>query len=208
MNFQLTGQIAAYPFTGFQDDDDIQAFFMATNAQNQQYVDFFNEYNMAVYTADNISGSLLDWIAGGVYGMTRPIFPLTAATIVGPYNTAIYNTIAYDYGKSSGSATFYYVNDDIFKRCITWNFYKGDGKQINVEWLKRRTLRWLLGANGSDVNIDQTYGVSITFPTATSVDINIENSSSYGVIANAFQSAINAQVLQTPTQLTFGVNLL
>ena len=42
------------------------------------------------------------------------------------------------------------VTDDVFKRILTWHFYKGDGKNFSVRWLKRRIWRFLQGANGTD----------------------------------------------------------
>ncbi len=46
---------------------------------------------------------------------------------------------------------------------MTWNFYKGDGNVFNVRWLKRRIMRFLIGTNGAAPNVDQTYGISVTY---------------------------------------------
>ena len=80
--------------------------------------------------------------------------PFNAYKIVGPSNVTV-------------------TTDDIFKRIITWNFYKGDGKVFNIRWLKRRIMRFLYGTNGSAPNIDQTYQVSVTFGVANQIDIQL-----------------------------------
>ncbi|MGA3767720.1 hypothetical protein ACPBXC_29065, partial [Escherichia coli] len=53
--------------------------------------------------------------------------------------------------------------DDLFKRIMTWNFYKGDGFYFSIPWIKRRILRFLLGVNGTDILNDQRWSISIQF---------------------------------------------
>jgi len=48
------------------------------------------------------------------------------------------------------SQIFYELPDDIFKRILTWNLYKGDGNRFSMRWLKRRIARFLFGVNGID----------------------------------------------------------
>ncbi len=94
------------------------------------------------------SDALLDWVAAGLYGWQRPTLLDEPAT------------------------------DDVFKRCITWSFYKGDGRVFNIRWLKRRLQRWLNGVDGTDIGyisggVDQTYQISVTFGPPNIVYINI-----------------------------------
>ncbi len=89
------------------------------------------------------SGALLDWVANGIYGQYRPTLGGSLAT------------------------------DDIFQRCITWAFYKGDGKVFNVRWLKRRIQRWMDGPNGIDPGVNQTYNISISFSSPYTINIDI-----------------------------------
>lgn len=206
--YQLASPFWAYPYVQYQDDDDIKAFFIATNQNNQTYLDFFSTYNLAVYTDTVISGALLDWIAAGIYGFTRQTFPTGAVSTAGPYNTAAYNELYFAQFFTSGADTFYVVNDDVFKRCMTWNLYKGDGEGFNITWLKRRVLRFLLGDNGADPGIQETYDVSITFGAGTLVNINIEPALSSLPMAAILQTAINSQTLQLPFQFSYAVNLL
>jgi hypothetical protein len=96
------------------------------------------------------------------------------------------------------------VSDDIYQRCITWNFYKGDGFQFNINWLKRRIIRFLTGANGVAPAIDNTYNVSVTFNPGNNVYINIPNTFESSV-AIYLASALNAGVLQLPFQYIFTI---
>src|SRR5208283_808909 len=68
------------------------------------------------------------------------------------------------------------VDDDVYKRCLTWHFYKGDGKYFSVRWLKRRVMRFLIGTNGSSPSIDQTYQISVTFGPNNEVTIRFIDS--------------------------------
>lgn len=207
MGYQLASPWWAYAYVQYADDDNILALFQSANFQNQQYVDFFSTYNLAVYTDDAISGPLLDWTAEGIYGMTRPIFPVGITNVQGSYGTSPYGILPYGFFTESGSSTFYVVNDDIFKRCMTWNFYKGDGTTFNVTWLKRRVIRFLMGANGQDVGIDNTYGVSVTNGVGNLVNITLSTALAALPEAPVLEAAINAGILQTPFQYSFAVIL-
>lgn len=90
-----------------------------------------------------LTGPLLDWIANSTYGYYRPTLGGELAT------------------------------DDVFQRCLTWEFFKGDGTQFTIAWLKRRVERWLGGPNGVDPGVNQTYQVSVTFGSPNIVYINI-----------------------------------
>ena len=127
-------------------------------------VDFFGQGK--TITGVGISGALLDWIGQSLYGYARPLLITNAITgderggcgwaICGaaPVSIRTAKTVA-------GTAVL--VNDDIYKRALTWHLYLGDGKQMTIQWLKRRIARFLYGANGSDVSIDQQQNVNIAF---------------------------------------------
>lgn len=202
----LTQTLPAYLYVQYNDDADLQALVDADNTLVQQYVDAFNQINLPVYTGDQISGSLLDWVGQGIYGIERPALPVGRDTVIGPLNTWALNTIAFNTRKLIGSATFYVVNDDIYKRCMTWALYKGDGKQFSINWLKRRSLRFLLGANGTSPWIDETYDIGVSF-SGTAVTITVHNSATYDQAA-VFQAAIESGALETPFQFSFTVTLV
>lgn len=177
MAYQLAPPLAAYPYQQYSDSDEVSAFFMATNNLCQSdYVDFFNTTDLAVYTEDTISGPLLDWIAQGIYGMSRPIIPTGSASNLGPYNTIVYNSYPFNFIQTSGSVGYVTLSDDFFKRCMTWNFYKGDGQNFSFTWLKKRVARWLIGENGSTPLIDATYAISVVDTGNRTIVITLKTS--------------------------------
>ncbi|TKI08335.1 hypothetical protein [Martelella alba] len=233
----LTTIIPSYLYTQYNDDDDLQAFVMAFNQLAQDRLDWFSSLNLPIYTADNIAGLLLDWVAQGIYGLTRPVLSSGISISVGQYNTFAFNTEPFGYYKLSGPSDYYITNDDIFKRIITWNFYKGDGMRFNVQWLKRRIMRFLTGKNGTAPNIDDTHQISVTFGTSNDVTITLMNgirTINGGTLYNStafntlpfndiestfasedalpniavFQAAVQSGVLNLPFQYSFTVNIM
>ena len=197
--------IPAYLYEEYADDDALQAFFASFNSIAQGYVDWFNGVPLAIYTNPAISGPLLDWVAQGVYGMIRPTLSSGQNKNVGPYNTWTFNSIAYDQHKTIGPSNVTATSDDLFKRIMTWNFWKGDGPVCNVRWLKRRIIRFLTGDGGSAPNVDQTYNVSVTFGVGNQVNINISvtvgkltKSTAYDTWAFNTRAFDQATVIQVP----------
>jgi len=144
----LVAALPSYIYQKFADDDDLQAFATAFNGMANVYAAWFaGPPALADYRGQ--AGPLLDWVAAGIYGFIRPTLSSGRFRSVGPYNTAAYNTLPYNALRQLGPKNVTVTSDDIFKRIITWNFYKGDGNRFNVRWLKRRIMRFLLGVNGS-----------------------------------------------------------
>lgn len=169
----LTQTIPSYLYQQYSDDDDLQAFVASYNQIAQQYVTWFAQIGLPVYTGALIAGALLDWVAAGLYGFIRPVLPSGHSQAVGPFNTEAFNTRPYNVRKLIGSANYYATDDDTFKRIITWHYYKGDGKVFNIRWLKRRIMRFLSGQNGTSPSVDNTYQVSVTFGVGNQVNIRI-----------------------------------
>jgi hypothetical protein len=159
----LTALIPSYLYVQYADDDNLQAFVASWNALAQSYVTWFATIGLPVYTGAQIVGSLLDWVAEGLYGFVRPALSSGRNRNIGPYNTFAFNTHAFNATKVVGPSNVTATSDDVFKRIITWNFYKGDGNVFNVRWLKRRIMRFLYGPQGTAPNIDQTYIVDVSF---------------------------------------------
>lgn len=157
----LTNTIESYLYKQFDDDPSLQAFVASFNGMTNVYVQWFATISLPVYTG--LSGSLLDWVAQGLYGFERPILSSGKFKAIGPLNTYQLNTQTIDTYRIVGPKNLAVTTDDAFQRCITWNFYKGDGTRFNIRWLKRRIMRFLIGANGTAPNIDQTYSISVTF---------------------------------------------
>ncbi len=185
----LTATIPSYLYKQFSDDDDLQAFVGSYNGFAQGYVDWFVDTPLGVYTSPNVTGTLLDWTLTGIYGIPRPTLSSGKFRSVGPYNTFAFNAWVTNRVKLIGPSDVAATSDDIYKRIATWNLYRGDGPRFNVRWLKRRIMRFLLGANGSAPNIDNTYPVSVTFGSGNLVSIRLSAGSRQvlgGAIYNRF----------------------
>lgn len=201
----ISKTLPAYLYQQYSNDDTtqyLQAFFDAYNQQSQTNLDRLNSLDLPIYTNSTISGVLLDWVGQGIYGFARPTLPSGySESGLGVYNTVPYDTTAYTQNIISSPTTFYTVTDDYYKRMLTWNFYKGDGFQYTTEWLKRRIKRFLFGLNGVSSNIDNTYEISVTYPTYKTVHITIPNLP----ISPIFNAAIQAGVLNVPFEYTYTV---
>lgn len=180
---------------------DLQAFVNAYNAIAQGYLDSVNSLNLPIYTLQ--SGAMLDWVAYGLYGSKRPSLAYGSTyTPLGVYNTEPYNVTAYSEDIKSGAITIYTVTDDYFKRILTWNFYKGDGFQFNIPWLKRRVKRFLYGLDGVSPDIQETYEISVTVTAPNFITITIPNVAASPVLA----ACIAEGVLNLPFQFIFTVS--
>jgi hypothetical protein len=161
-----------------------------------------------VYTSDNITGPLLDWVAEGIYGIKRPVLSSGSVKAIGPYNTAEYDVLHYNESKTLGSVVEVTTTDDVFKRIMTWNLYRGDGKIFNVTWLKRRVKRFLEGLNGTDPGVTVTYDISVTYASGNVVHLDMSawaaaNPSS--PMPATLQAAINTGACNLPFQYIFNV---
>lgn len=135
--------IKSYLYVQYNDDPALQAFVNAFNEMAQDYLDTFNHLNLPIYSTAPVEAELLDWVAKGLYGFDRPVLPLTT------------------------------VDDDLFRRVITWHFFKGDGMVFNTTWLKRRIMRFLFGVDGINFNVEQTYRVSVIMDASQNVAIRV-----------------------------------
>lgn len=155
--------IPAYPFIQYSDDPDVVAFFTAFNSMAQQYLNAFNALDLPYWPSKNINGYLLDWIAEGIYGVSRPYVRISEMSITkGAYNTIEYNGIVYAKLNRYQPGKNQYLPDEYFKRILMWNFYKGDGFQFSIPWLKRRLARFIHGSAGQDPVLQSTFDVSVT----------------------------------------------
>lgn len=224
--------VASYLYQQYSYDDTTQyltPFFDAYNKTSQDNLDRINNLNLPIYWG--LSGKLLDWVALSLYGFERPVLPKGSSRTLGLYNANEINNFSYNEEYIEAPQTFYETTDDIFKRIITWNFYKGDGQQFDIQWLKRRVVRFLVG--GANPKIDEHWQVSVTFPLPGEVLIGIRNGISLGEggsLFNTFEfdqtplntntklipliptdlapvlaSAVNAGVLQLPVGFTYTV---
>jgi hypothetical protein len=166
----IVNTINSFAYDQYSDDDGVQAFAAAYNQLQAAFLYWFNTVGMwlAVYTSPSISGLLLDWVGQGIYGYARPVLLARGLPGTGPLGTIVFG-FPPPFGEAMIAPTpaYYATDDDVYKRCLTWHLYRGDGKQFGIKWLKRRVMRFLLGTNGTDFVIDQTYRISVTFGTGT-----------------------------------------
>lgn len=200
----LTQVLPSYLYQQYTKDpysEDLQAFFTAYNATSQTYLNATNSLNLPIYTIQSFP--LLDWSVYGIYGVTRP--SLGSPTQFSPlnvYNTVPYNTIAYNEDTENQPTNYYVVDDDIFKRIMTWNFYKGDGFQYTTTWLKRRVTRFIYGVDGTNIpNVADIYNVSVTYGSANAITITIPDLD----ISPIFESAVVSGVLNLPFQYNYTI---
>ena len=163
--------VPSYLYFQYANDEDLQALVNAYNIEAQGVIDWFNGLNLPYYPSisgtfevDGVTRNFLDWVAEGIYGYVRPNlssvinYPLVGAT-------ASYRTAELPTATCNRESIQNYIGcpDDIYKRCLTWNFYKGDGFVFSVEWLKRRIYRFFYGINGTDIAGGFTPNVSVQF---------------------------------------------
>lgn len=224
----LPNVVPAYVYSQFADDPDIQSFFAALNSEAQGYVDWFNSTPLSVYTADAISGPLLDWVGQGIYGIERPSMSTLLTRSYGSYNTVTYNALAFNTRKHINSGVAEMATDDIYKRTLTWYTYLGDGRQMSIQWLRRRVARFIYGINGTDVTADHFSKISIVQPAiafSAAYGVPPYNSQAYitrksrkipaahalqiilpaGQISQQFQILVEAGYLALPFQVKFTV---
>lgn len=232
----LTKVVPSYLYQEYSDDEDLQAFVSAFNELAQQYVNWFALIQLSVYTGPLIAGTLLDWVAEGLYGMYRPILPSGNSQNLGALNTITLNSLPLNEQKIIGPPNYFATSDDAFKRILTWHLWRGDGREFTIKWLKRRVMRFLTGTDGGPGQTDTTYPVSVTFGVDFMVNINLQSTRRFSTggsligvglmntfyleeydttaimipispLVPVFKAAVEAGVLELPFQFDFIVNV-
>lgn len=219
--------LRAYLYQQYRDDDDLEGFVDAFNEIAQGYLDWFNDTPLPVYTSPAVSGQLLDWLAQGLYGIARPVIGVISTYSIGARNSFARNALPINGTQIFNSGTASAVTDDVYKRVLTWWLYRGDGKQMSIEWIKRRVSRFLYGANGGDIAYPVATPPSVSF--GTSVITGARNSFPRGerpfngsgtvtlsgftitvpntIIGQTFQALVQSGALTLPFQASFTVAL-
>lgn len=199
----------SYLYQQYANDDNLQALVASFNANAQIFIDWFNQVGgqLPIYTSAAIAGPLLDWVGAGLYGLPRPSLASGQIITVGPLATWMpaQANVTLASITSAGQISNPTTTDDIYKRVLSWFFYKSDGFQFTIPWLKRRIMRFLTGANGVSPNVDDTYPVSIVFDGGYAITITITLIDAYGISLSAaqfLQTAINAGAVCMPFQLS------
>lgn len=159
----LDNVIKSYLYTQYNDDENLQAFFSAYNEMAQNIYDWMKDANLPVFVGGYNVGDQLRWIARGIYGVKPPILISGKQQLFGPYNALTFNQLPFNGRSVINQSEQVIASDDVFKRIMTWNFYKGDGFSFTIPWLKRRIMRFIVGADGVDVTNDQHWSISVLF---------------------------------------------
>lgn len=172
--------IPSYVYSQYSDDEDIQAFVASYNTYAQLYLNTFINLGLPLYP--QFTSSFLDWVGTSLYGYSRPLLPSGSNKSYGPYNTLLYNdNLPFNGYKLVGPANYFATSDDVYIRCLNWHFFKGDGKEFTIPWLKRRVARFLFGPGQVPVNendgwnydVSGQYQISVTFGTNHTATITI-----------------------------------
>ncbi|HGW6105855.1 TPA: hypothetical protein ACNIQM_004051 [Citrobacter werkmanii] len=155
--------IRSYLYTQYNDDDNIRAFVTAYNTMAKNIYDWMRSANLPIFVGGYNAGDQLRWIARGIYGVKPPVLASGRQLMTGAFNTCTFNTVPFNTRRVMNKSEQVVVSDDLFKRIMTWNFYKGDGFYFTIPWLKRRIMRFLTGVNGVDVVNDQHWSISVLF---------------------------------------------
>ncbi len=226
----ITKILPSYLYIQYNDDENLQSFVDAYNTMAQQYLDWFNAANLPIYTQQ--SGTMLDWVGYGLYGLPRPVIGNGILSWSGPLNTFALNAEPVNATDNLTAGTPTYVSDDIYQRIITWFFYKGDGQVFSINYLKRRIYRFLFGANGISPAISTTPQVSVTLQANNVIVLEINtnavtqittpetygqlgygdvNTSTTNIISRqvaiTLKNAIDSGILPLPYQFTYQVNV-
>lgn len=155
--------IRSYLYTQYNDDDNIRAFVTAYNTMAKNIYDWMRSANLPIFVGGYNAGDQLRWIARGIYGVKPPVLASGRQLVIWAFNTFTFNTVPFNTRRVINRSEQVVVSDDLFKRIMTWNFYKGDGFYFTIPWLKRRIMRFLTGVNGVDVVNDQHWSISVLF---------------------------------------------
>ncbi len=215
----------AYPYAQYSDDPNVGAFFSAYNQIALGYLQWFNQNGLGLYIGK--SGALLDWIGTNLYGLPRPIVGSVTKSQRAAAGTIPIAQQAINYNRIKESGYAQPVSDDIYQRYLTMWLYLGDGKQMSIDWIRRRIARFLYGEGGTDIEIGEIQNVSVLRPyysrgAVGTQPINVQAVNSYNsqavsskhslhikisssVQAYALQSLFNAGLLPLPFQITFNL---
>lgn len=155
--------IRSYLYTQYNDDDNIRAFVTAYNTMAKNIYDWMTNANLPIFVGGYNAGDQLRWVARGIYGVKPPVLSSGRQLVIGSFNTFTFNSVPFNTRKVINQSEQVVVSDDLFKRIMTWNYYKGDGFYFTIPWLKRRIMRFLTGVNGVDVVNDQHWSISVLF---------------------------------------------
>jgi hypothetical protein len=183
--------------------------YMADNKQYNAYIEVVNnEINGVVTELETLNagylldknGDLLDYLALGIYGITRPYIPLSSLTEdSGSWGQRRFLTrfLSFVAGAPPQSRK---LTDNEFKKLIQWLLYKGDCelkdyRVVNLSILKQKIAMFLDAS---------PYEISIIPTSNKNFLITLNKTNTLAVI---FRALLINNYLQLPSYFTFQVSL-
>lgn len=189
-----TNIIPCYPYVQFLDDENIDAWFSAHNSYCQKYLDWFLNTPLAIYTNSTVNGPLLDWVANGVYGVYRTPIASISSKSKGAINTYTPDELPLNQGVSISTSSVTSMTDEVLKSLITWNFYKGDGAQFTIPWIKKRVARFIYGIDG----FTNTNNISVKFTGLRTISIQVIATKAESTLTQQLYSLLLAGIPNFP----------
>lgn len=197
----------AYAYQQYSDDENITAFFSAYNDLIKETISWMVGHPMALYIGTALTGDLLTYCAYCLYGQFRYKISYTELrSILGPINSTDVNRFAVNETSIDKRYSGTTISDDLFKRVLTWNFYKGDGLNFSVPWLKRRVMRFLTGENGHAWRFNNTLPVSVT-TEGRKVSITITPNGIDSDLIAILGRIISNGILNIPPSFVFSISI-
>lgn len=195
----------AYPYQQFNDDADIVALFSSYNQLANTILDWLLSRPLACYMRESISAGLLDYAAYCIYGVRRyQIGYSNIDTISGAIDTITINQLPIDGNAIAVHAGSTKLSDDIFKRILTWNFYRGDGTQFSIPWLKKRIMRFLTGTQGRAWRFNGTLPVSVIVQNSI-VTIQVAHGVATSELIQTLNILLRNGIVHVPSALTYNI---
>lgn len=188
----LTKIAGAYLYDEYATDPDINAWWQSRNSLTQGYLNWWNSTPLGLYTSNQVTGALLDWIGQGIYGLPRPIVSTERTGFTAGLNANPLNSLALNGSIYSVSGIAEPASDGIYKQFLTWWLWRGDGMVMNTNWLKRRVMRFVTGVNGSDMAVGAVPPSIVV--SGDTITITIQSSS----MATIMQDFLNSGLLLMP----------
>jgi len=203
----VTQTIPSYLYFQYQNDPDLPSLISAYNTMTQNYLDWFNDVNLPIYSG--LNGPLLDWVGQGIYGIARPTLQGSSSSFEGQIASYTIDDLPISAIEKISGTTIFETPDDIYKRLITWFYFKSDGFAFTIPWLKRRIYRFLYGANGTNPSPVFTPTISVTFTESSPVPLcTIALTGTPSPVTQYFQAAVQNGALGLPFRFIYNVTIV
>lgn len=192
--------VKSYVYQQYRDDADIIALFDAYNQIAQDYLKTFLSHSPAIYIDDVWTSGELTYLAWFLWGQRRWYSDYASSIDL----EGAIDELPIDWISAGGSLPKprqkLLINDDTFRRIMTWNLYRGDGAQFTIPWLKKRIKRWMIGVNGYAPLFGDANEISVNISNKI---VNISVVTTDTSLLLSLQAALYSGALNVPAGFTF-----